>query len=267
MDYLHLFVSKLGWTIHMSTVLLRTAALDEVGLYDSLHNKHTCDFNLSVRLARKFEVEFVPMELVYIRLHKGQDTEIEWRTSIGTGKMGYTAERMDALAYLISSDRAKDSGYRKWLMNRLLALNAEHSHFAQPLLPNMYWEWSERLETSKHEINHIIPDSESFILIDGDQWGVRGSLSGKKVIPFPSRDGLYWGCPVNDAMAIEELKNSRQQGIKYVVFGWSCFWYFEYYNTFTTYLEETAERIYQSSQTIIFRLTDISLKKINKVDF
>src|ERR671913_186136 len=56
MDYLHLFVSKLGWTIHMSTVLLRTAALDEVGLYDSLHNKHTCDFNLSVRLARKFEV-------------------------------------------------------------------------------------------------------------------------------------------------------------------------------------------------------------------
>jgi glycosyltransferase involved in cell wall biosynthesis len=253
-EYLHLLVSQQGLTIHSSTILYRASALLQTGYFDSPHSKHLNDFNLLVRLASKFDVAFVAKELAYIRTHAGQETEIEWRSSAGTGRLGYNAERIDALAVLLGSERAADPAYRSWLMHRLMKLNAEHSYFAYNLLPSMYWSWEERLETAEKEIGSVIPLSESFLLIDDDQWGTGGNFAGRKAVPFPGKDGVYWGSPADDASAIEQLRADRRSGMRYVVIAWPAFWWTDYYQQLMEELEHTADKVYSSSRIIIFKL-------------
>ncbi len=61
--------------IYNSTVLLRRAALEQVGLCDlSIRGNTVQDYDLWLRIARHWELAFVPEPLVVFRIHSGQGT-------------------------------------------------------------------------------------------------------------------------------------------------------------------------------------------------
>src|SRR5207237_1263259 len=95
--------------------------------------------------------------------------------------------------------------------------------------------WLHRLEAAAREIAAIVPPGAPFLLADEDSWNMR-NCAGRRPIPFPERDGLYWGRPTDDAAATRELERLRRQGARFLVVGWPAFWWLEYYAGFHAYL-------------------------------
>ncbi len=248
LQYLHLSVGTRR-TGSLSTVLMRASALAVVGPFDSPHTKHTIDLNMYLRLARHFDVGFIRKELVQVRLHPGQVSELEW----GPERLGYTEEYIDAVAYLLQSNRAQDASYREWLAGRLLALNARQSEALHVLVPNLYWTWRERLDMATREITALIPRGDSFILVDENLWGSEVA-AGRHAIPYLERDGQYWGLPPDDDTAIVELERLRQSGASFIVFTWPSFWWLDYYSGFHEYLKSRYTCILKNYRLVIFDL-------------
>ena len=251
--YLHQTVDGRGWVVSSSSVVFR-ASVVTVDRFDSAHSKHAWDFNLFVRLAATFNVVQVPKELVHVRVHSGQATETHWRTTSGSGPMGFTAERIDAVAYLLQSPRAQDPGYRQWLAERLLILNAQRSAYANWMLPDSYWSWNERIEMVTREIDSLVPAGESFILLDEDQWATGGQVAGRRAIPFPAKEGVYWGCPADDQAAIAEMDALRRTGVRVVIVGWPAFWWLDHYPELHEYLRSNGSQMYKNSRLLAFKL-------------
>ncbi|QDL11545.1 glycosyltransferase family 2 protein [Brasilonema octagenarum UFV-E1] len=252
LDFLEQTVSWQGCPVYTSSIFLRKSALAVVGSFDSPHTKHTFDLTMVYRMTAHFDILFLRKELVHVRLHPGQITETDWRYD-RNGPVGVMAEIIDAVSYLLESDRAADPEYRKWLAERLLALNARQSEFAHLALPYMQHTWEERLQFATQEVAKLIPPDESFILVDDGQWQYE-AIAGGRAIPFVEKDGLYWGPPEDDTTAIEEVERWEQKGVKFIVFGWPSFWWFDYYSGFYRHLRSRYPRVFKNSRLVVFDL-------------
>jgi hypothetical protein len=74
------------------------------------------------------------------------------------------------------------------------------------------------------------------VLDEEDSWLIRTSV-GSRAIPFFARDGLYWGMPSDEEMAIRELIMLSQSGVSLMVpFGWPVFWCLDFYDELHRYL-------------------------------
>ena len=255
LDFLQLTVALRGCCIYPSSVLLRAAALAVVGPFDSPHTKSTIDFNLHIRLAARFDIFFIRKELVHYRIHPGQETESQCLALGGLGRYGAMAERIDAIHYLLQSCRAQDASYRRWLAERLLALNACQSESVQHNFVHLYWTWMERLQMATQEIATLIPSGYTFILVDQDQWGGE-VVVGRHAIPFLERDGQYWGPPLDDDTAIKELERLRQSGASFIVFGWPAFWWLDHYAELHRYLRSEFSCVLKNSRLVVFNLLE-----------
>lgn len=253
LEYLDLNVSWRSGPIYPSTVLMRATALAAVGPFDSPHSKHTFDLNMYLRLGAHFDIAFLQKELVHIRLHPGQETETHWRSGEGTGPCGVMAEVIDAIAYLLQSDRAQDSSYREWLAERLLVLNARQSEYTHSVVPSMHLVWTERLQWATQEIAKLIPPGDTFILVDEAHWGIDG-VADRRAIPFLERDGQYWGSPPDDEIAILEIERLRRSGASFMVFGWPAFWWLDYYSGLHRHLCSKFRCVLKNSRIVVFDL-------------
>ena len=253
LDFLELCVAWRSCIIFTSTVLMRTAAQTGVGLFDSPHTNHTFDLTMYFQMAAQFDLVFIREELVHVRLHPGQLSQNDWRSNDSTGPIGVMAEMLDALAYLLKSDRAQDASYRQWLAERLLALNARQSEYMHLLVPRMHLGWAERVQQATQEIVQLIPPGKKFILVDEGQWGIDG-VADRHVIPFLECDGQYWGNPPDDATALSELERLRGLGASFIVFAWPAFWWLEYYCMLNGYLRSQCSCLLKNSRLLIFNL-------------
>jgi thioesterase domain-containing protein len=113
---------------------------------------------------------------------------------------------------------------------------------------------TERLTNAKDDLTRIIPFGDSFILVDGCEWGA-DFVTGRRAIPFLEREGQYAGCPADDETAIRELERLRQAGANFIVFGWPAFWWLDYYTNFARYLTTTTRKIFSDDCLIAFDLT------------
>jgi len=252
-EYLEQAVSGNLFFINDSSVLMRATALAQVGAFDSPHAKHTIDVNLYCRLAGQYDMVFIDQELIHTRIHPGQDSQTHWQSPAGTGRFAIVAEYIDAIAYLLQSQRAEDASYRQWLAQRLLAWNSHQSELAYPLLPNLYFTWQQRLDMVAQEITAIIPPRETLILVDQDQWGSE-VVTNRVCIPFLERDGQYWGPPVDDNNAIQEFQRLHHNGANFIVFGWVAFWWLEHYSKFSHYLHTNFDCVLKNTRVVIFAL-------------
>ena len=48
---------------------------------------------------------------------------------------------------------------------------------------NPYYQWMHRLSLATEELKELIPDGESFVLVDDNQWGIE-VLTGRRAIRF-----------------------------------------------------------------------------------
>jgi hypothetical protein len=212
------------------------------------------DMNLYYRMAAIADVLFIRKVLVQYRLHEGSDTELLNRTAGGTFWYGTMAERVDAIAYLMRSDRADSPEYRKWLSERLLAAHAHQSTAIHPCVPEMYHSWDNRKAILLDEIERVLPGGEPFIVIDDGQLGLYETFNGRRVIPFLERDGRYWGAPDHAGEAIENLERLGATGVRWLVIGWPAFWWLDQYGSFDQYLRTRCRPVMQSPHGTVFQL-------------
>lgn len=115
------------------------------------------------------------------------------------------------------------------------------------------WWW--RVGRAVDHIKANIPSSSAFVLVDDQLWGAGHVVDGRRIIPFLEHDGEYSGAPSNDHEAIECFERLRGDGVHYIVFAWSAFWWLETYSEFTAYLTRTCRRAANTDDVVIYATT------------
>ena len=109
------------------------------------------------------------------------------------------------------------------------------------------------LTLAADEIAKLVAPDLRIILVDDGAWA--GLLpSERKTFPFIERDGVYWGPPADDEVAVRELERLREAGAKYIIFARPSFWWLDHYANFHSYLRENYSCVFKNEQMIAFRL-------------
>lgn len=116
--------------------------------------------------------------------------------------------------------------------------------------------WLNQENLAMEEIQEAVSTEEPFILVDENTWNIDNAvLPNRKRLHFLERDGIYWGPPENDEIAISELKRMQQeQKVRFIAFGWPSFWWFDYYKKFMSYLRHNFSCIVNNDRVVIFDL-------------
>jgi hypothetical protein len=125
----------------------------------------------------------------------------------------------------------------------------------QELRANSWWH---KIDRTIEEIVALLPAGEKLILVDEGQWGPGSDIAGRHCIPFPEKNGQYWGLPANDQDAIEETERLRQAGANIMAIVWPSFWWLEYYTGLNQYLRCTYACLIENERVVIFDLKSAS---------
>jgi len=104
------------------------------------------------------------------------------------------------------------------------------------------------------DLTGLIPSGSSFIFVEWDQWGPGQIVAGCRAIPFLERDGRYWGKPLDDLTAIQEIERLRRAGASFMVFGWPAFWWLDYYSDLHRHLRSEFRCVLENERLVVFDL-------------
>ena len=121
---------------------------------------------------------------------------------------------------------------------------------------NEHHQWLLRLVRASDEIERIVPEGASFILVDEDKWGTRGTLAGRRAIPFVERDGLFSGLPGNGPAAVREVERQRASGAGFIAFVWPSLWCLGYYAGLEPHLRSHYSCVAESDVLVAFDLRE-----------
>lgn len=127
-------------------------------------------------------------------------------------------------------------------------------HLVRPERWSLAAREAHRLELATRDIANVVPSSECLVLVDEEQWGMGDHVAGRRRMPFPERDGVYWGKPADDAAAILECERLRQLQAHYLVFAWPAFWWLDHFAAFQRHLRERYPCVLENDRLIIFDL-------------
>jgi thiamine kinase-like enzyme len=122
--------------------------------------------------------------------------------------------------------------------------------------------WFCRLRQAVQELVEIVPVGETFILVDENQWGSGPLVEGRRKIPFLEREGQFWGCPMDDPHAIGELERLRSSGARFLVLGWSAFWWRDYYAGWFDHVRSSFRCVVQNERLHVFDLDAPALRPV-----
>ena len=103
------------------------------------------------------------------------------------------------------------------------------------------------------DIDAALPGGEPFILADEGRLDLE-ARAGRPAVPFPERDGTYWGRPPDDETAVVELERLRGRGHRFLVFAWPAFWWLDHYHALARCLAKTADERLRTDRAIVFAL-------------
>ena len=89
--------------------------------------------------------------------------------------------------------------------------------------------WYHRIDRALDEVCRVVPPGAVFVLADEGEWDTDAVVRGRARLPMVERDGTYWGPPVDDLVAVEELVRLHHRGAEYLVVAWPAFWWLEHY--------------------------------------
>src|SRR5712692_386616 len=124
--------------------------------------------------------------------------------------------------------------------------------------------WAHRLERAVQEMATVISPEDTFILVDQDEWGMTDRAICRP-IPFLEENGLYWGNPADDEIAIRELERLRQAGARFMAFGWPSFWWFDHYSGLQHYLRSHFGCVLENERLVVFDLRDEFRREVDAV--
>lgn len=113
--------------------------------------------------------------------------------------------------------------------------------------------WWHRLQRAVRRLDEAVEPGRPFLLADAGTWGL-GPSTGRNPRPFPGRDGVWWGPPVDDEHAISALERERAAGAVALVLAWPCFWWLEHYDGFTRHLRGRYPCVVRDDSVMVFDL-------------
>ncbi len=107
------------------------------------------------------------------------------------------------------------------------------------------------------DLESVVPEGESLILLDESRWSLEQPLGNRQVLPFIEKDGVYWGTPSSDDVAISELERMRDSyKVKFIVVAWPAFWWLEEYRAFGSHLAESFRLLVSNERVMVYALSD-----------
>ena len=128
---------------------------------------------------------------------------------------------------------------------------------------NINHQWPTRLLRAWSDIENLVPDGGSYVLVDGDELGACPPVPGRRAIPFVERNGQYWGPPADDDAAVRELERQRAAGASHVVFWWTAFWWLEHYAGMTHWLRSASRTVIADDHLVAFDLRSSPAQEAN----
>jgi hypothetical protein len=110
------------------------------------------------------------------------------------------------------------------------------------------------MDDALRRLEWVVPSGRAFVLVDQDEWATPETLRGRRRFLFLDENGVYWGLPTDDAMAIRELERLRALGAEFIVFVWPYLWWLEYYRGLTRHLRGHYRVCVEDDRLVIFDL-------------
>jgi hypothetical protein len=115
--------------------------------------------------------------------------------------------------------------------------------------------WFHRLDAALAEIDATVPQGASFILLDDETWGREEIFGPGRARPLLEREGVNWGPPGDDDVAVAEFERMRADGAHFLVLAWPAFWWLDYYPRFFEHVRSRSTRLRKSQQVEIYQLS------------
>jgi predicted O-methyltransferase YrrM len=113
--------------------------------------------------------------------------------------------------------------------------------------------WEDDVRAVAADLARVISAAAPFILLDEEQ--LRGALPNiGSAIPFPERDGHWWGLPEDDAAAIAELERQCRAGVQFIAIAWPAFWWLKHYPGFHRLLRWSFPCVLRNDRLIVYDL-------------
>lgn len=145
---------------------------------------------------------------------------------------------------------------RAWFDTSLDSLEHQCRRRGIPARPEAWRRntWAYRVSDAVARLDAIIPPRAKYVLADAGEWALTPS-ERRRPIPFPERDGRYWGPPPDDTGAIQELERLRDDGARFLVFGFPAFWWLDHYRGLREHVESKFSPVARDAEMIIYDLT------------
>jgi hypothetical protein len=114
--------------------------------------------------------------------------------------------------------------------------------------------WIEQARIALDELSSVVPPGEVVLLADECRLAAETVVTERRVIPFTERGGVYWGPPVSDESAIEELERQRSSGANFFAIAWVAFWWLKGFAGFTEYLRSRFPCALATERMMVFDL-------------
>ena len=113
---------------------------------------------------------------------------------------------------------------------------------------------SPEITLAAEEIAALVAPGETYILVDDQHLGGGDFIAQRHAVPFLERDGLYWGPPPSDEIAVWELNRLLQTGAGFIVFAWPAFWWLDHYPGLVRHLNGNFRFLLNNQRFVVFDL-------------
>ena len=114
--------------------------------------------------------------------------------------------------------------------------------------------WFHRVAESVDEICSLVAPGESFVLVDGDEWGTGAVVRDRRRLPVMEHDGEYWGPPADGASAVAEVERLRAAGARVLVVAWPAFWWLDHYSELADHLSSSFPCLRRDERLVVYDL-------------
>jgi hypothetical protein len=116
------------------------------------------------------------------------------------------------------------------------------------------WRWMKQTFPTVESIAAAVPPGQKMILVDQAKLGTGSTIAGRPVVPFLEKDGVYWGTPADDQVAVTQLERLRGEGAAFLVFAQPAFWWLDHYAGFLRHLRSRYRPLPPSDDYVAFDL-------------
>ncbi len=105
---------------------------------------------------------------------------------------------------------------------------------------------------TEYDLATVVPRDALLAVLDEE--ALRAHLAAtRRVLPFPERDGEYWGLPADGVSAVRELERVRTEGgAEFLAVVDSSFWCLDHYSEFAAHLNARYPRVLITERVAVY---------------